>query len=70
MGGHLTLDALPRCPAPGLAQAGGIGTHSVKGYASRGKLPDAVTTLSDAASGRNNELTAFPPALPHTHGPH
>ena len=39
-----------------LPEPGGIGERSLKGHDSRGKLPAAVTTLSDRASAANNEL--------------
>jgi short-subunit dehydrogenase len=48
-----------------LPEPGGIGTAKVKGYASRGKLPDAVTVLSDRAAKANNEIR---PTLPSDAG--
>ena len=39
-----------------LPEPGGVGERSRKGRDSRGKLPAAVTTLSDRAARRNNEL--------------
>jgi NAD(P)-dependent dehydrogenase (short-subunit alcohol dehydrogenase family) len=42
-------------PAPG-----GVGPGRVKGKASRGLLPAAVTTLSDRAAAENNELRRTP----------
>jgi NAD(P)-dependent dehydrogenase (short-subunit alcohol dehydrogenase family) len=47
-----------------LPEAGGVGPLRVKGYASRGKLPEALTTLNDAAAPENNELPATPPPVP------
>ncbi len=41
-----------------LPESGGIGKESLPGYASRGKLPGVVTTLSDRAARDNNELPA------------
>jgi NAD(P)-dependent dehydrogenase (short-subunit alcohol dehydrogenase family) len=43
-----------------LPDPGGVGTRRVKGHASRGKLPAAVTTLPDRAAARNNETAASP----------
>jgi NAD(P)-dependent dehydrogenase (short-subunit alcohol dehydrogenase family) len=48
-----------------LPKPGGIGTDKVKGYASRGKLPEAVTVLSDRAAKENNEIR---PTLPSDAG--
>lgn len=51
-------------PAPG-----GVGPQRVKGADSRGRTPSLLTTLSDRASARNNELGAgvpVPPPLPTT----
>jgi hypothetical protein len=49
-----------------LPEPGGIGSAVAKGRESRGKLPAVVTTLTDRAAGRNNELHAadIPPPLP------
>jgi len=41
---------------------GGVGPRHVKGTASRRLLPDAVTSLSDRAAARNNELRRTPMA--------
>jgi hypothetical protein len=38
-----------------LPDPGGVGTLRIPGRDSRGRLPDAVTTLSDRAAERNNE---------------
>jgi NAD(P)-dependent dehydrogenase (short-subunit alcohol dehydrogenase family) len=38
-----------------LPAAGGVGTLRIPGRVSRGKLPGAITTLSDRAAERNNE---------------
>ncbi len=47
-------------PAPG-----GVGPRRVKGHGSRGKLPEAFTTLSDRAAAANNETPAIgQPPLP------
>jgi NAD(P)-dependent dehydrogenase (short-subunit alcohol dehydrogenase family) len=43
-----------------LPKPGGVGPTRVKGKASRGLLPDAVTALSDRAAARNNELRHTP----------
>jgi NAD(P)-dependent dehydrogenase (short-subunit alcohol dehydrogenase family) len=48
---------------------GGVGPQRVKGYASRGATPGALTALSDRASARNNEVRTgvpVPPPLPAT----
>lgn len=74
------LAAFTQAVAPGLIGAisaatnryvlpgpGGVGPQRVKGADSRGKTPDALTTLADRASERNNEMTAgaaSPPPLP------
>jgi short-subunit dehydrogenase len=49
-----------------LPEPGGIGTGVARGRDSRGKLPEFVTTLTDRAAARNNELHAaeVPPPLP------
>jgi short-subunit dehydrogenase len=49
-----------------LPEPGGIGTAVARGIESRGKLPATVTTLTDRAAARNNELHAahVPPPLP------
>jgi len=39
---------------------GGVGPERVKGKASRGLLPDVITTLSDRAAAQNNELRRTP----------
>lgn len=44
-----------------LPEPGGVGPQRVKGYASRGATPSALTALSDRASARNNEIR---PGLP------
>jgi short-subunit dehydrogenase len=48
-------------PAPG-----GIGTAVAKGRDSRGKLPEALTVLTDRAAERNNEVEAKPVPPPLT----
>jgi short-subunit dehydrogenase len=45
-----------------LPKPGGTGPRAVKGKASRGRLPDAATVLSDRAAARNNELRRTPMA--------
>jgi short-subunit dehydrogenase len=50
-----------------LPEPGGVGPQSMKGYASRKATPSTLTTLSDTASARNNELHSgipSPPPLP------
>ncbi|VTU00445.1 ketoacyl reductase : Ketoacyl reductase OS=Cystobacter violaceus Cb vi76 GN=Q664_51510 PE=4 SV=1: adh_short [Gemmataceae bacterium] len=49
-----------------LPERGGIGTGVAKGHESRGALPPVVTTFTDRAAARNNELHAadVPPPLP------
>jgi hypothetical protein len=49
-----------------LPEPGGVGTRRVKGYASRGKLPEVFTTIDDAAIPANNEAPTGPklPAIP------
>jgi hypothetical protein len=45
-----------------LPKPGGVGPRRLKGMASRGSLPEAVTALSDRAAARNNELRRTPMA--------
>ena len=47
-----------------LPDPGGVGPVPVKGAASRGRMPSAVTTLSDRAADANNERVGLPPPLP------
>ncbi|MFO0852666.1 MAG: SDR family oxidoreductase [Gemmataceae bacterium] len=50
-----------------LPEPGGVGPARVKGRDSRGRLPDAVTTLSDRAAAANNETAAIgQPPLPRS----
>ncbi len=46
-----------------LPEPGGVGTERVKGRDSRGKTPEAVTTLTDRAADRNNEHHAGVPSV-------
>ena len=52
-----------------LPEPGGVGPRRVKGYASRGKLPEVLTALNDAAIPANNEAPTGPPPLPTIPGP-
>ena len=63
---NLVADALALVNRFVMPEPGGIGTASLRGRHSRGKLPDFVTTLADNASERNNEVqaAAVPPPLP------
>lgn len=50
-----------------LPEPGGVGSATVKGKHSRGKLPETVTAHIDRAAARNNEISgaaAEPPPLP------
>ncbi len=53
---NLTASAFTLVDRLILPTPGGIGTESRKGTESRGRLPEAVTTFTDRAAERNNEV--------------
>jgi NAD(P)-dependent dehydrogenase (short-subunit alcohol dehydrogenase family) len=55
---NLTADVFALVNRYLLPDPGGIGPAMRSGLESKGKLPEALTVLSDRASERNNELTA------------
>jgi short-subunit dehydrogenase len=63
---NLTADILAAVNRLVLPEPGGIGSAVAKGRDSRGRLPAAVTALTDRAAARNNEIHAadVPPPLP------
>ena len=63
---NLTADILSLVDRWVMPPRGGIGSAVMKGRDSRGKTSDVVTTLSDKAAIKNNELhpQEFPPPLP------
>lgn len=53
---NLTADVLALADRLALPKPGGIGPRTAKGRDSRGLLPEVVTTLTDRAAARNNEI--------------
>lgn len=56
---ELTADVLGLINRYVLPESGGVGPQRVRGHASRGRLPEAVTILSDRAAAENNETPAI-----------